>query len=641
MRYVLVLLLLLLHVSPALAEWPHLRGPEFDGRSAETGLVDGWPPEGPPVLWTCDLGAGYSGFVVADGQLFTQRQALNGQYLVCLDPSNGHVIWEAKYDWAWKPSGPYRGPYGSPTWSKGRVFCSSPSGLVCCFDAGTGRQLWSVNVKERFQGRGCDFGYAITPTIEGDRVIVPAGGPEASVVALNTADGRTIWTSGSDAASYCPIYAITLQGRRLLIGYLQNSLVVIDPETGKQLYHQHISTGYDEHSAWPIYREPDLLLLSPFRLAAKCLRLDQLPNGMVQTAQRWSNREFCNDVLSSVLHRDHVYGFDIRQMQASEHRKSHGFFKCVDWDTGTTRWTTDRVGHASLIVADEKLILFNDTGELILARADPQQYVELARAKLFHDEICWTPPALSHGKLFLRSPSKAICVGVGRSGVDAAVAPSTKISRGYVQSWRINPAWLLTLERDYPNDAPSLQELWLWFGASVIMMLAAATTVTFARRVVGPSHAKSASWTVAFFTLTFVLGFLGPNLMSRLVGQCLFTWPTCLYFALHATVMVLWRAERHADKRRARHLARLAVLGFLLVAYGYFELCRTVGMFIAWVFLFGLLPAFPFAVLAVRAEAQGHRRALSAFLVLLAFAVFFWSCAAFLAWKETHIVDLT
>ncbi len=58
-------------------------------------------------------------------------------------------------------------------------------------------------------------------------------------------------------------------------------------------------------------------------------------------------------------------------------------------------------------------------------------------------------------------------------------------------------------------------------------------------------------------------------------------------------------------------------------------------------FLFGLLPAFPFAVLAVRAEAHGHRRALSAFLVLIAFAVFFWSCAAFLAWKETHVVDLT
>src|SRR5687768_7603237 len=43
--------------------WRFLRGPTFDGHSPEINLADSWPSEGPPVLWTRELGAGYSGFV--------------------------------------------------------------------------------------------------------------------------------------------------------------------------------------------------------------------------------------------------------------------------------------------------------------------------------------------------------------------------------------------------------------------------------------------------------------------------------------------------------------------------------------------------------------------------------------------------
>src|SRR5687767_8940715 len=78
--------------TPAVADWPHLRGPRYDGTSSETGLAESWPAEGPPRLWSRDLGQGYSGFVVADGKVFTQRQTLGAQYLVCLDPDNGRTV---------------------------------------------------------------------------------------------------------------------------------------------------------------------------------------------------------------------------------------------------------------------------------------------------------------------------------------------------------------------------------------------------------------------------------------------------------------------------------------------------------------------------------------------------------------------
>src|SRR5262249_9341238 len=125
-------------VASVRADWPHLRGPSFDGRSDETGLADAWPSDGPPRLWSRDLGQGYSGLIAADGKLFTQRQTLAGQYLLCLDPDSGKTVWESRYDWAWQPKGAYPGPYATPTWYRNKLYYSSPTGLVGCVDANRG-----------------------------------------------------------------------------------------------------------------------------------------------------------------------------------------------------------------------------------------------------------------------------------------------------------------------------------------------------------------------------------------------------------------------------------------------------------------------------------------------------------------------
>src|SRR5438477_389145 len=101
-------------VAVAHADWPHLRGPNHDGVSAETALADAWPGDGPPRLWSRELGQGYSGFIVGGGKLYTQRQTLGGQMLLCLDPDTGETIWEHRCDWAWQPRGAYPGTYATP-----------------------------------------------------------------------------------------------------------------------------------------------------------------------------------------------------------------------------------------------------------------------------------------------------------------------------------------------------------------------------------------------------------------------------------------------------------------------------------------------------------------------------------------------
>ena len=136
-----------------------------------------------------------------------------------------------------------------------------------------------------------------------------------------------------------------------------------------------------------------------------------------------------NDVCSSVLVDGFVYGFDIRDVQSKPHRPSRGQFRCIEFLTGRERWANGPanrmehadsppsdmppelpIGQATVLYADGKLILFNDLGELILARANPDRYEELARSRVLGGELCWTQPMLLDGRLYVRNHSRAACL---------------------------------------------------------------------------------------------------------------------------------------------------------------------------------------------------------------------------------------
>src|SRR5262249_44544989 len=157
----------------------------------------------------------------------------------------------------------------------------------------------------------------------------------------------------------------------------------------------------------------------------------------------------------------------------SSHRASRGRFKCVDWATGRVRWQTDTVGQATVLVADHKLILLNDTGTLILARAISPAYEELARVQELDQGPCWTPPALWHGCLFIRDPSRAVCVYLGEPTHLATTQAFSPPGRTHT---RMDWSWLLGQEPEYPHDAPTIPEIaeWFWwclvgvFGGAVV-----------------------------------------------------------------------------------------------------------------------------------------------------------------------------
>jgi hypothetical protein len=92
-----------------------------------------------------------------------------------------------------------------------------------------------------------------------------------------------------------------------------------------------------------------------------------------------------------------------REVQADLH--------CVEAATGKMLWTRPKVGqyHASLLrTGDDKLLMLEDGGDLVLLEPSPKEYRELARSK-----VCgptWAHPALAGGKLYLRDDKEVICL---------------------------------------------------------------------------------------------------------------------------------------------------------------------------------------------------------------------------------------
>ncbi|HUG19431.1 MAG TPA: PQQ-binding-like beta-propeller repeat protein [Planctomycetaceae bacterium] len=571
--------------------WTSVRGPHFDGHSAEVQIADTWPSEGPPVLWTRELGQGYSAFTANGNRIFTQAQSLGGQYVYCLDAETGETIWSYRYDWPYEAVGVYPGPRATPTISGDRVYFAGPSGLAGCLTIDKGRLVWSVNVVEKYAGDGgVGFGYSCSPIVSDGLVFLPVGGNSASLVALDAATGNEVWAAGDDPGSYSPVFPITYQDRKLLVGYLQNSLVIHDRVSGELLLRKDLSSGYDEHSAWPIYREPYLWIAAPFRSGSTLLRLPETLERTNAFEQVWSLRIMSNDVVSSVLVDGYLYGFDIFDAQAKTQRPSRGKFRCLDFLTGAEKWeqgsgvaqrrpddNLDEIGQAGIIAVDGKLLLLNERGELILLRATPEECDILARTTVLGGELTWTPPALHRGRVYVRNHSRAVCIYVGDPELLEPEREVLRVEDIPQTKYFDLAAKILVVEPDYLFDVPSDRWLWEWYLAC-LGTLAGSGLIAFVVSMCVPKPRRESIRRWTFRIVAFTAGAVGTTLLSSLKNDFVFTWPVCLFVAFEPVVSAAVGRKKSEERTSQKWKDRLVLLPFLAVCLAYFLLCRRLSL---------------------------------------------------------------
>jgi outer membrane protein assembly factor BamB len=651
--------------QPTELSWEFLRGQNLDGHSLENGLADSWPPAGPPLLWTRKLGQGYSSFVGRGDRIYSQYQRLTSQYVICLNATTGETIWEHACDWPYQTVGLYPGPRSTPTLSGDKLYFTTPAGILGCLNQSDGQTVWQINLFEKFQTEPPAFGYASSPVIVDDKLFLPVGGPQSAVVAFHKQDGSVIWQAGDYQISYTSILPIQYADRQIVVAYLTNRLVLFDQQTGKVLAEATTSSGYDEHCAWPVYAEPHLWISAPFRQGSRLFKLTG--DDPIELVHVWGSSVMSNDVCSSVLVDDHLYGFDIHDVQSKAHRPSRGLFRCIEFATGRKIWengslaerreldpartlvASDSVGQCSVIYADGKLILFSDTGELILLAATENRFQQLARIHVMRGEICWTQPMLLNRHLYLRNQSTVACLYLGEQETLAESNMSTLRVADIPQPAHFDLAALVfSVEPEYAMDAPSTRWLLHWYfsmliaGWAVAFPFAAMTTtiVTHFFRVGGGPVLRR----ILFRSISIILGVLGTTFLSRWADDFYFTWPLVLAMVFETLVFQtsLSRRTNSGDESQAsapywnnRWSGRLLAVAFVMICLIYFLACRRLNLATEWSFLVGFPAAVPFLLLARSSALKQNRYTWLSEWVLtaVAFTAYYWLGAGVILWK--------
>jgi outer membrane protein assembly factor BamB len=371
-------------------EWPQWRGPNRDGISKETGLLKQWPESGPPLAWKATgAGRGYSSLAASKGRLYTLGVRGEKEFVVAFDQKTGKEVWATAYGNAFR-NDRGDGPRGTPTVDGERVYALGGNGDLAALDAGSGKVVWTINVLEKFGGRNITWGISESPLVVGEKVLVNAGGPGASIVALNKKDGSLIWKSQSDRAGYSSGIPVQINGKTQVVFFTHSRGLGLDLETGNLLWEYQKAANDVSNAATPVARGNRVFISSDYGQGGGLIEIKADEKGVTAT-EVYFTREMRNHHSSSLLVGDHLYGF------------SGGILTAMSFDTGKIAWKDRSVGKGSLVYADGLIYLLSEDGVVGLAEATPEGYREKGRFRIPQDSLpTWSHPIVAGGHLFIR-----------------------------------------------------------------------------------------------------------------------------------------------------------------------------------------------------------------------------------------------
>ena len=383
------------------ADWPQWLGPHRDGRYDGPAISTDWPDGGPPELWRRRVGEGFAGPAVAGGRLLLFHRVEGREVLEAFDAASGEPLWRHDAPTAYRDDfGFDEGPRAVPVAAAGRVFTFGAQGRLSAVDLETGEPLWEVDTAERFGVRKGFFGAAGSPVVEAGRVIANVGGDNAGIVAFDAASGDVLWTATSHEASYSSGVAADIGGERLAVFLTREGLVGLDPATGAVRFEQRWRSrlGASVNAATPLVIGDLIFASASYGTGAAVFQARAQ-----QLTSLWSSDDvLSNHYATSVHHDGHLYGFHGRQ----EYGPS---FRAVELRTGAVQWSEDRFMAGSVMLADGRLVIMRESGELVLAAAAPDAFTPLARAQIL-PPVVRAYPALAGGLLYVRNTDTLVCV---------------------------------------------------------------------------------------------------------------------------------------------------------------------------------------------------------------------------------------
>jgi hypothetical protein len=405
-------------------DWPQWGGPDRNSVSKEKGLLKKWPEKGPPLVWTfADAGTGYSAPAVVGDRVYVLGARKDDEYVIALDAVQGTELWAAKigpvYDW--KGNQWNRGPNTTPAVDGNFLYAVGSQGIVVCVDVTKkGAEVWHKDMPKDFGGEvnpiGGDpelklaWGYAGSPLVDGDQVILTPGGKKGLLLALDKKKGEPKWQSKEvpEQATYSSPIVAEVGGVRQYIAMTQDGVVGVDAKDGSLLWRYKRSSAYTDIVApTPIYHENQVFITS-WKVGPDLIKLGAA-NKKFTATKVYSSNKLCNEHGGVVLVDGSVYGSHLLRD-----------WKCLDWKTGEVKWQTTDLGAGSVAYADGNLYcLTEEEGVVALVEATPKEFKEISRFTLPQQSKLrrpsgkvWTHPVIANGRLYLRDQELLFCYKV-------------------------------------------------------------------------------------------------------------------------------------------------------------------------------------------------------------------------------------
>lgn len=384
--------------NPEQIDWPGFRGPTYDSRAAGAFEPLDWKARPPVETWRIDVGPGWSSFAAVSGRLFTQEQLGDSELVVCYDAATGRRIWTHHESSRFSDVVAGAGPRATPTYSAGKLYTYGARAVLTCLDAQSGRPLWRRDLMLEIGAKLPVWGFSSSPVVANGVVIVFADGrSQHGLVAYDAQTGEPRWQIESSGMNYSSAQPAKLGGRSLVLFSDPTGVQAIDPVDGRTIW-KYKPSGWRGMVLCQPQAIDETSILVPLGDGIGMTRLSVARKGDEwQIDEVWSTNQMKPSFNDFVYYDGHCYGFD-------QH-----LFVCLDAATGKRRWKQGRYGFGQVVLLPDvgQLIVAAESGEVVLLAADPSKHRELARLPAIEGKT-WNHPIVFDGALFHRNGAEAI-----------------------------------------------------------------------------------------------------------------------------------------------------------------------------------------------------------------------------------------
>jgi outer membrane protein assembly factor BamB len=379
-------------------DFPQFLGPERNGVIAGVKLDPDWAAHPPQVLWRRPVGAAWSGFAVVGARALTQEQDGDLELVTCYDLASGRRLWQHADRARYFTTLAGEGPRCTPTVVSNRVFALGATGILNCLDLADGRRVWSRSLTADASSSVPEWGFAGSPLVYEDKVIVSAGGRDHhSALAYHVHTGELVWHAGTRAASYSSPALLTLAGRPQVLLFNSRYITAHDPHTGQVLWEYPWGMGHP-NVAQPVPVDANRVVFSSgYGVGAELLEVTAEAPDQLAARRVWKSPRLKSKFANFVRRGEHLYGLD------------DGVLVCVAVRDGAQLWKEGRYGHGQMLLVDDRLLVMAENGELVLLEPTPEAPNERHRFRVFSSKT-WNPPALAGDLLLVRNDREAACL---------------------------------------------------------------------------------------------------------------------------------------------------------------------------------------------------------------------------------------